>query len=469
MSSPANENKMGVLPVGKLLFSMSVPMMLSMLMQAFYNIVDSVFVSQISETGNELAALTFAFPLQSLMIAFGGGTMLGMNTLISKSLGRKDRDSADRAAGTGLFLSLCTAVVFALVGIFLSRSFFEMQTEVQEIVELGTVYTTICLGGSIGIFGQFCFERMLQSTGRTGLSTVTQFTGAIINIILDPIFIFEKGTALFDGAFTMPFGFGMGVAGAAVATISGQIIAAIMGLIFNICFNHDVRLHIKNIRPHLPSVKEIYKVGTPSIIMQSVGSLTTFTLNQILSNAFQEVAVNVYGIYFKLQSFIFMPVFGLNNGMIPIISYNYGAKRPDRVKKTITLSIITAVSIMAVGYAVFLITPDTLLSMFNPTPQMLEMGRSCLRLIGLSFIPAGFCIITISVTQAIGNPFFSLITSACRQLVVLLPVAWVLSLTGNLWAVWLAFPIAEVASLALSIIFLTRTMKTANIEMGKVN
>ncbi len=466
MNGSAKENKMGVMPVGKLLFSMSVPMMLSMLMQAFYNIVDSIFVAQISETGNELAALTFAFPLQSLMIAFGGGTMLGMNTLISKSLGRKDTDSADKAAGTGLFLTVCTSLVFTLIGIFLSRPFFETQTGVQEIIDYGTVYTAICLGGSIGLFGQFCFERMLQSTGRTMLSTITQFTGAIINIILDPIFIFNKGDMLF-GTFEMPFGLGLGVAGAAIATIAGQIIAALMGLVFNICFNHDVRLHIKNIRPHFPSVKEIYKVGAPSIIMQSVGSLTTFTLNQILTRGFTEVAVNVYGIYFKLQSFIFMPVFGLNNGMIPIISYNYGAKQPARVKKTITLSIITAVSIMAVGYAVFLLAPDTLLNMFNPTEDMLVMGRSCLRLIGLSFIPAGFCIITISVTQAIGNPFFSLITSACRQLVVLLPVAWILSLTGKLWAVWLAFPTAEVVSLALSIVFLISTMKKANKEMAK--
>lgn len=466
MNGSEKENKMGVMPVGKLLFSMSVPMMLSMLMQAFYNIVDSIFVAQISETGNELAALTFAFPLQSLMIAFGGGTMLGMNTLISKSLGRKDTDSADKAAGTGLFLTVCTSLVFTLIGIFLSRPFFETQTGVQEIIDYGTVYTAICLGGSIGLFGQFCFERMLQSTGRTMLSTITQFTGAIINIILDPIFIFNKGDMLF-GTFEMPFGLGLGVAGAAIATIAGQIIAALMGLVFNICFNHDVRLHIKNIRPHFPSVKEIYKVGAPSIIMQSVGSLTTFTLNQILTRGFTEVAVNVYGIYFKLQSFIFMPVFGLNNGMIPIISYNYGAKQPARVKKTITLSIITAVSIMAVGYAVFLLAPDTLLNMFNPTEDMLVMGRSCLRLIGLSFIPAGFCIITISVTQAIGNPFFSLITSACRQLVVLLPVAWILSLTGKLWAVWLAFPTAEVVSLALSIVFLISTMKKANKEMAK--
>ncbi|MBQ3598798.1 MAG: MATE family efflux transporter [Clostridia bacterium] len=466
MDIPAKENKMGVLPVGKLLFSMSVPMMLSMLMQAFYNIVDSVFVSQISETGNELSALTFAFPLQSLMIAFGGGTMLGMNTLISKSLGRKDAESADKAAGTGLFLTFCTALVFAFIGIFLARPFFSVQTEVQEIIDLGTVYTSICLGGSIGIFCQFCFERMLQSTGRTVLSTVTQFTGALINIVLDPIFIFEKGDLLFEGAFTMPFGLGLGVAGAAAATIAGQMIAALMGLIFNIFFNHDIHLRIKNIRPHIPAVKEIYKVGLPSIIMQSVGSLTTFTLNQILRSGFTELAVNVYGIYFKLQSFIFMPVFGLNNGMIPIISYNYGAKQPSRVKKTIKISIITAVSIMAAGYAVFLLAPEVLLSLFNPTENMLIMGKSCLRLIGLSFIPAGFCIITISVTQAIGNPFFSLITSACRQLVVLLPVAWLLSLTGNLGAVWLAFPIAEVVSLALSIVFLIRTMKSANKEMS---
>ncbi len=466
MNGSVKENKMGVMPVGKLLFSMSVPMMLSMLMQAFYNIVDSIFVAQISETGNELTALTLAFPLQSLMIAFGGGTMLGMNTLISKSLGRKDKESADRAAGTGLFLTVCTALVFAFIGVFLSRPFFNVQTGIQEIIDFGTVYTTICLAGSIGIFGQFCFERMLQSTGRTMLSTVTQFTGALINIILDPIFIFNKGDILF-GVFEMPLGLGLGVAGAAYATITGQIIAALMGLVFNIFFNPDVRLHIKNFRPHGPSVKEIYKVGSPSIIMQAVGSLTTFTLNQILTNGFTELAATVYGIYFKLQSFIFMPVFGLNNGMIPIISYNYGAKHPDRVKKTIKTSIITAVSIMAAGYAVFLLAPELLLGMFNPTENMLSMGINCLRLIGLSFIPAGFCIITISVTQAIGNPFFSLITSACRQLVVLIPAAWLLSLTGHLWAVWLAFPLAEIASLTLSVIFLASTMKTANREMLK--
>ena len=467
MNGSAKENKMGVMPVGKLLFSMSVPMMLSMLMQAFYNIVDSVFVSQISETGNELTALTFAFPLQSLMIAFGGGTMLGMNTLISKSLGRKDRESADKAAGTGLFLTICTAAVFALIGIFLSRPFFDVQTDIAEVIDYGTVYTTICLAGSIGIFGQFCFERMLQSTGRTALSTVTQFTGAIINIILDPIFIFEEGMTLFDGAFTMPFGLGLGVAGAAIATIAGQLVAALMGLVFNIFFNPDIKLRIKNIRPHMPSVKEIYKVGSPSIIMQAVGSLTTFTLNQILRSGFSETAVTVYGMYFKLQSFIFMPVFGLNNGMIPIISYNYGAKRPERVKKAIKISIITAVSIMAAGYAVFLAAPELLLGMFNPTAETLSMGVSCLRYIGLSFIPAGFCIITISVTQAIGNPFFSLITSACRQLVVLLPAAWLLSYTGHLWAVWLAFPLAEVVSLTLSVIFLISTLKNANKEMIK--
>ncbi len=447
---------MGVQPVGKLLFGMAVPIMLSMLVQAFYNIVDSMFVSQISETGNELTALTLAFPLQSLMIAFGGGTMLGMNTLISKSLGRGDRDSADRAAGNGLFLTFITAGVFALVGLFLTRPFFEFQTQVQEIADFGVTYTTICLVGSLGIFCQFCFERMLQSTGRTMLSTITQFTGAIINIILDPILIFG-----IDGFIPA-----MGVAGAAIATVAGQVIAAVMGLIFNIKLNPDVRLHLKHLVPHGKTILEIYKVGTPSILMQSVGSLTTFTLNNILINNFTEAAATVYGIYFKLQSFIFMPVFGLNNGMVPIISYNYGAKKPDRVKKTIKISILTAVAIMTAGYIVFLSVPELLLGIFNPTADMVDMGKACLRLIGLSFIPAGFCIITISVTQAIGNPFFSLITSACRQLVVLLPVAFLMALTGKLWAVWLAFPIAEVASLVLSIIFLIMTMRKANREMA---
>ena len=451
----STENKMGVQPVGKLLFGMAVPIMLSMLVQAFYNIVDSMFVSQISETGNELTALTLAFPLQSLMIAFGGGTMLGMNTIISKSLGRGDRDSADRAAGTGLVLTFITAAIFALVGLFLSRPFFEFQTEIKEIADFGVTYTSICLVGSIGIFCQFCFERMLQSTGRTMLSTITQFTGAVINIIFDPILIFG-----IDGFIPA-----MGVAGAAIATVSGQMVAAVMGLIFNLKYNPDVRLRLKNLRLHLSTAAEIYKIGLPSIIMQSVGSLTTFTLNNILIFKFTEAAATVYGVYFKLQSFIFMPVFGLNNGMVPIISYNYGAKKPDRVKKTIKISVITAVSVMAVGYAVFLAFPEALLGIFNPTAEMVDMGKACLRLIGLSFIPAGFCIITISVTQAIGNPFFSLITSACRQLVVLLPVAFLMSLTGKLWAVWLAFPFAEVASLILSMVFLAMTMRKATREM----
>ncbi len=447
------ENKMGVQPVGKLLFSMAVPMMVSMLVQAFYNVVDSMFVSHYSEAG--FNALNLAFPLQSLMIAFGGGTMLGMNTLISKSLGRRDKDAADRAAGVGMFLSLVTTAAFVLIGAFASRPFFTFQSSNNEIIEAGVSYTTIVLCGSIGIFGQFCFERMLQSTGKTMLSTATQITGAVINIILDPLMIF--------GYHGFPE---LGVAGAAYATIAGQICAAALGLVFNIRFNRELTIKLKNIVFRKSEVSEIYKVGLPSILMQSVGSVTTFTINNILTSAFTEATVNIYGAYFKLQSFIFMPVFGLNNGMIPIISYNYGAKRPDRVKKTIKISIITAVSIMTVGYALFLLLPDVLLGIFNLSDaSLLKMGETCLRVIGLSFIPAGFCIITISVTQAIGNPFFSLVTSACRQLVVLLPVAWLMSKTGELWAVWTAFPIAEVASLVLSIIFLIMTMKKAGKEM----
>lgn len=447
LSAPA-ENKMGIMSTGKLLFSMAVPMMISMLVQAFYNVVDSVFVAQISE--NALNAVSLAFPLQNLMIAFGGGTAVGINALLSRSLGAKKQEDADRAANTGIFLAICSSVVFALIGIFLSRPFFLVQTDIEEIVSYGTDYTSVCLGFSFGIFFQFCFERLLQSTGRTSLAMVTQLIGAVINIILDPILIFGK--------FGMP---AMGVKGAAVATVIGQIVAAIIAIIINIRFNPDINIRIKDIRWHTQTVKEIFKVGFPSIVMQSIGSVMTFGLNKILMS-FTETATAVFGAYFKLQSFVFMPVFGLNNGMVPIIAYNYGAKNPDRVKSTIKIAIISAVAIMSAGAAVFQIIPDVLLSFFNASENMLAIGVPALRTISLSFFLAGFCMIASSVCQAIGNPFYSLIVSVCRQLVVLLPVAWLLSQTGKLEMVWWAYPFAELFSLTLSAIFLGKTMKKAN-------
>ena len=443
------ENKMGVLPVGRLLAGMAVPMMISMLVQACYNVVDSVFVAQLSQ--DALNAVSLAFPLQNLMIAVGGGTAVGINALLSRSLGEKRQDMADRAANTGIFLALCSFVVFALIGLFLSRPFFLAQTKNEVIVEYGTQYATVCLGLSIGVFSQFCFERLLQSTGRTFYAMCTQLTGAVINIVLDPILIF--------GYFGAPR---LEVVGAAVATVAGQIVAAIIAVIINIKRNPDIHIRLREIRWNR------VVAGLPSIVMQSISSIMTFGMNKILIS-FTEAATAVFGAYFKLQSFVFMPVFGLNNGMVPIISYNYGAAKLDRVKHTVKLTIITAICIMAVGFAAFQLIPGVLLSFFNASDEMLSIGTVALRIICCSFPLAGFAIIAGSVCQAIGNPFYSLIVSVCRQLVVLLPVAWLLSQMGRLELVWLAFPVAEVVSLTLSAIFLRRTMRSAAaaLDMGE--
>lgn len=445
--NPPAENKMGTMPVTKLLITMSAPMMISMIVQACYNVVDSVFVSQLGE--NALNAVSLAFPLQQLMVAFCGGTAVGMNALLSRELGAKNFDRANRVANTGIFLFICSCIVFSLIGIFLSRPFFLAQTDVEEIVEHGVNYASICLGCSVGVFAQFCFEKLLQSTGRTLLTMITQLIGAIINIILDPILIF--------GLFGFPR---LEVAGAAIATVAGQIVAAILAIIFNVKLNHDVHISLKLIRWNKEIVKNIYKIGLPSIVMQSIGSVMTFCLNKILIS-FTTTATAVFGAYFKLQSFIFMPIFGLNNGMVPIIAYNYGAKKFPRIKKTILYSIIIAVTIMLLGFTAFQVVPDVLLSFFNASEDMISIGVTALRIISLSFLFAGFCIIVSSVCQAIGNPNHSLLVSVCRQLLVLLPVAWLLAQTERLELVWFAFPIAECVSLILSAIFLSKTMRRA--------
>ena len=404
------ENKMGVLPIGRLLAGMAIPMMISMLVQALYNVVDSVFVAMLSE--NALNAVSLAFPLQNLMIAVGAGTAVGINALLSRSLGEKKQEMADRAAGTGIFLSLCSFVVFALIGIFLARPFFMAQAaSVPEIVEMGTQYTRICLGLSVGVFSQFCFERLLQSTGRTTLAMCTQLVGALINIIMDPILIF--------GLLGAPR---LEVAGAAVATVLGQIVAAILAVIMNLKLNPEIHIRARLIRFDRFVVREIYRVGLPSIVMQSIGSVMTFGMNKILF-VFTPTATAVFGAYFKLQSFVFMPVFGLNNGMVPIISYNFGAARPQRVWKTVRLTIFTAIAIMAVGFLIFQLFPDTLLNFFDASESMLTIGMPALRIISISFLMAGFSVIAGSVCQAIGNPFYSMIVSVCRQLMVLLPTA----------------------------------------------
>ena len=439
------ENKMGTMPVNKLLISMSLPMIISMLVQAMYNIVDSVFVAQISE--NALTAVSLAFPLQNLMIAFAGGTAVGVNALLSRSLGEKNQDHVNQTAVNSVFIFLVTAVIFMIAGLTLSNLFFNVQTTNTEIVNAGTQYSMIVVGCSIGLFCQFLFERLLQATGRTLFTMVTQGLGAIINIILDPIFIF--------GLCGFPK---MGVAGAALATITGQIIACLLALFFNLKFNHDIHFKFKRFRPNAHIVKQIYSVGIPSIIMQSIGSVMTFGMNTILIT-FSTTATAVFGVYFKLQSFVFMPVFDLNNGMIPIIAYNLGAKQKKRMFDTIKLAMIYATGMMIIGVIFFETIPQTLLGFFNASEAMIKIGTPALRIIAIHFIFAGFSIVCSATFQAVGKGTYSLLTSLIRQLLVLLPCAYVLSLTGNLDLIWLCFPIAEIFSAVTSFILMKRTRR----------
>lgn len=436
------ENKMGVMPVNQLLISMSLPMMISMLVQALYNIVDSIFVSRIDE--NALTAVSLAFPIQSLMIAVGAGTGVGVNALLSKSLGEKDFEKANKTAVNGVFLAGMSFLVFLLIGILAVKPFYRSQTNEAQILAYGNQYLTIVCCCSFGLYAQFIFERLLQSTGKTVYTMITQGLGAVINIILDPIFIF--------GYFGVPR---MGVAGAAIATVIGQILAGTVGFVVNQKKNKEISLDFKGFRPDKKIIGQIYQVGVPSIIMQSIGSVMTYGMNRILMT-FTSTAAAVFGVYFKLQSFVFMPVFGLNNGMVPIVAFNYGAGNRDRVIKTMKYSIAYAVALMMIGFAVFQVFPAQLFSLFDASETMLSIGVPALRIISISFLFAGFCIVSGSVFQALGNGVYSMVVSIARQLVVLLPVAYLLSLTGNVNYVWWAFPIAELMSLSMTVYFLIR-------------
>lgn len=442
ISEAPAENKMGVMPVNRLLFSMSLPMILSMLVQALYNIVDSIFVAQIGETA--LAAVSLAFPVQNLIIAVSVGTGVGVNALLSRSLGEKNQETANLAAVNGIFVFFLSYLLFAVFGLFFARMYFSVQTSNPEIIEQGTIYLSVCSIFSFGIFLEIALERIMQSTGRTIYNMITQGLGAIINIILDPILIF--------GLFGFPR---MGILGAAVATVIGQIIAMLLLLYFNIRKNSDVNLNMRRFRPDTAIIAEIYRVGLPSIIMQSISSVMTFGVNKILL-LFSETAVSVFGIYFKLQSFIFMPVFGLNNAMVPIVAYNYGAARKDRIMKTIRSSVTAAVAIMLAGLAIFQIFPEQLLYLFDASEHMMGIGVPALRIISLSFLFAGYCIVIGSVFQALGNGVYSLITSAARQLVCILPAAWLFASVFGLHAVWYAFPLAEIISVVLTTILFRR-------------
>ncbi len=430
---------MGVMPVKKLIITMSFPMMVSMLVQALYNIVDSIFVARLSE--DALTAVTLAFPLQSLMISVASGTGVGVNALLSKSLGEKRFDRSDKAANTAIFLSFCNYVVFALIGGLLASAFIHSQTQDRVVAEYGITYLRIVMCMSLGLSYQIMLERLLQSTGRMVFSMISQLSGAIVNIILDPVMIF--------GYFGCP---AFGVAGAAYATVIGQTIAAVIGLILNILYNTDIRISPDSvIHPDLKFIERIYRVGVPSILMMAIGSVMTYMMNRILI-AFSNTATAVFGVYFKLQSFFFMPIFGLNNGLIPVLAYNYGARNRNRIDEALRFSVTLAVCLMCIGTIVFHLIPDKLLGLFNASDEMKVIGIPALRIISLHFPIAGLCIVMGSIFQAFSRSTYSLFISVTRQLLVLIPAAWLLARTGQVTNVWFAFPIAEAVSLIISVV-----------------
>ncbi|MBR4790118.1 MAG: MATE family efflux transporter [Treponema sp.] len=439
-NSPRAENKMGYMPIGKLLISMSLPMMISMFVQSLYNIVDSIFVARISE--NALTAVSIAFPIQNLMFSVALGTAVGINSLLSRRLGEKNFEEVDKVANNGVLLAICGFIIFMIVGFFVPRPYFESQTDNAEIIEYGVTYMRICLVACAGVFGAITFERLLISTGKTGLSMVSQLTGTAFNLVFDPILIF--------GLLGFP---AMGIAGAAVATVLGQFAAMTVSLILNVRKNKEIHLSFKGLKPNGQIIGKIYAVGVPSIIVMSIGSILVYFLNIILGS-FTTTAIAVYGVYFKLQSFVFMPVFGLNNGSVPIVAYNYGARNRKRITRTIFLSCFAACAIMLVGVLVFELFPAQLLALFAASDEMLKIGIPALRIIAIHFPIAAFCIILGSVFQALGKGIQSMVISFVRQLIFLLPAAWLLSLTGKIDNIWWSFLIAEALSLVVSLILL---------------
>ena len=443
-----SENKMGTMPVGKLLFSMSLPIIISMLVQALYNVVDSIFVAQLSE--DALTAVSLAFPIQNLMIAVSVGTGVGMGALLSRSLGERNFGEVNRSAVNGLFLQLCSWAAFCLFGVFFSGAFFAGQNTSPAIEQMGTEYLSVVSIFSVGLFVAICFERLLQATGRTTLSMISQLVGAVCNIVLDPIFIFTLG---------------MGVKGAAVATVIGQMMGAAVGAVLNHRYNREIHLTFRGFRPQWAAIRRIYAVGIPSIVVQSIGSVMTICLNKILI-AFSSTAVAVLGVYFKLQSFVFMPVFGVNNGMVPIVAYNYGARDKHRLMGAVRYALLGGVGIAVAGFALFQLAPGWLLGFFDASPAMLELGVPALRTISLSFLFAGYCIVVSATFQALGNGVYSLIVSFARQLVVILPAAFLLARFFGVHYVWYAFPLAEIVSVFLSTFFLVRIYRQKVAPLG---
>lgn len=451
IKTPLTENKMGVMPVGKLLFNMAMPMIAAMLVQAFYNVVDSYFVSRISDDTaireSAIAAMSLAFAVQNILIGFAVGIGVGVNALLSKSLGEGNQEKANFAAGNGMTLTLIATAIFMVFGVVGSKPYFSMMSNSELTIKFGTQYISICCLLSLGVFVEILGERLLQASGRTMYTMVTQGVGAIINIIMDPLLIFGIG----------PFP-QMGIAGAAVATVAGQWVAAILAIIFNLKFNPDVQFGLRYFKLRKEVVGPVLTVGIPSVVMNSIGSVMNIGINKILQGFTQygEVPVNVFGIYFKLQSFFFMPLFGMNNATISIVAYNYGARKPERITKTLKIACISALSFMLLGVAIFQAIPGVLLGIFDTSPDFLSMGQRALRTISLCFPFAAVCIALGASFQALGNGIYSTIVSLFRQLLVLLPAAYLLSLTGQVNAVWWAFPIAELVSLTTTTILFVR-------------
>lgn len=437
-----NENKLGVMPIPRLLASMSLPLMASMLIQALYNIVDGIYVSQISKAA--LTATTLAFPAQMVMVSVSVGTGVGVNSLLARRLGAKRFDEVNSTACHGFFLSLCNYIVFLLFGLFGTQAFLRLFADDETLISLGTQYLSICCTVSFGIFFATMGERLLQATGRPVLSMIAQASGALVNIIFDPVFIF--------GRWGFPE---MGIRGAAVATVLGQIVACVVALSLNAFLNKDIKVSFRGFRLSGRTIKEIYRVGLPAIIMQSIGSIMSIGMNKILISA-SDSAVSVFGIYFKLQSFIFMPVFGLTQGLVPIVGYNYGAKRPTRLRQALKLAAVTSASIMAVGLALFQLFPEFFLSMFEADAEMYELGVPALRIISLMFVPAGVSIVLGNVLQGIGNGTVSMVNSILRQLVILLPSAFLLERYAGVHYVWYSFLIAEVVSLVFTVVMFVK-------------
>ena len=449
-----DSSRMGEMPEGKLLLTLAVPMMLSMLVQALYNVVDSVYVARVSE--DCLSALSLVFPAQNVMIGLGTGTGVGVGTLISRALGSRDQKQAGKVAGTATALAICCWALMAAFGIFGAGAFIRSQSNVESIRSYALSYLRIVTIASLPLYGQVCVERFLQSTGRTRLSMWTQMIGAVTNIILDPVFIF--------GWFGLP---AMGPAGAAIATVIGQTVAAVVGVVFHLKLNRELPLRPADIRVDWHLTKDIYRIGFPSILMMCIGSVTNYMMNIILGG-FTSTAVAVYGVYFKIQSFFFMPVFGINNGIIPIIGYNYGARKKERIYRTIRYGVLYAAFFMTLGLLAFQTIPAVLLGIFDPSETMLAIGVPALRRISLSYLPAAFCIVAGSACQALDKSMASFFVSVLRQVVALIPSAWLLSLTGNVNNVWWCFPIAEVVSLAASIYFLRSALRAMEKRLAQL-